>query len=278
MQAQFKDKGVTFIGYSAQDHNNSAEQVAAFVAKRGPKLKYTFVYADGKETYDAWMTAAGRGGIPCSFVVGKDSKLAYIGHPIYLDSVIPKVVDGTWEAKEGAAEVARVTRELFAVNRVVAGKDPEAILKAIEEFEARHPGMAHAGYFTGQRIGALIKLKKTNEAATAAERAVDEAARWGDVTRLRAVSAALREAAKDDKALSATALKAAEGMVTAAGDKDPMALLNLATTYHALGDKEKAKEVGKKAVEAASKEPAALRRRVEQEAKKLKDEGDGGAK
>ena len=55
------------------------------------------------------MKAAGRNGIPCSFVVGKDSKLAYIGHPIYLDSVIPKVVDGSWEPKEGMAEVGRVT-------------------------------------------------------------------------------------------------------------------------------------------------------------------------
>src|SRR5205809_3312138 len=36
LQAQYKDKGVTFIGYSSKDPNNSAEQVAAFVAKRGP--------------------------------------------------------------------------------------------------------------------------------------------------------------------------------------------------------------------------------------------------
>src|SRR5262245_14420021 len=34
MQAEYKDKGVTFIGYSHKDPNNSAEQVAAFVAQR----------------------------------------------------------------------------------------------------------------------------------------------------------------------------------------------------------------------------------------------------
>jgi hypothetical protein len=83
------------------------------------------------------MTAAGHGGIPCSFVAGKDLKLAYVGHPLYLDSVIPKVVDGTWEAKEVTAEVDRVKKELAGLNRVV--------------------------------IGALVKLKKTNEAKKAAE-------------------------------------------------------------------------------------------------------------
>src|SRR5436305_5946962 len=41
MQAEYKDKGVTFIGYSAKDPNNDMEKVTAFVTKRGPKLGYT---------------------------------------------------------------------------------------------------------------------------------------------------------------------------------------------------------------------------------------------
>ena len=62
--------------------------MATFVEKRGPKLGYTFAYADDRETYDAYMKAAGQGGIPCSFVVDKDGKIAYIGHPMYLGLVI----------------------------------------------------------------------------------------------------------------------------------------------------------------------------------------------
>src|SRR3954447_25972964 len=67
LQEQYKDKGVTFIGFSAGDPNNTEEKVSAFVKKRGPKLKYTFAYGDDRETYNAWMKAAGQGGIPCSF-------------------------------------------------------------------------------------------------------------------------------------------------------------------------------------------------------------------
>ena len=94
MQEQYKGKA-TFIGYSAKDPNNTAEKVAAFVEKRGPKLGYTFVYADDRDTYNKWMKAAAQNGIPCSFVVGKDGRLAYIGHPMYLDLVLPKVVAGS---------------------------------------------------------------------------------------------------------------------------------------------------------------------------------------
>ena len=49
------------------------------------------------------MKAANQNGIPCSFVVGKDGTIAYIGHPMYLDEVLPKVVAGKWtpeDAKE----------------------------------------------------------------------------------------------------------------------------------------------------------------------------------
>src|SRR5262249_8386873 len=88
LQAQYKGKGVTFIGFSAKAPNNTQKQVAAFVKKRGPKLKYTFAYGDDRKTHEAWMGAAGRSGIPCAFVVDKASKIAYIGHPMYLDVVL----------------------------------------------------------------------------------------------------------------------------------------------------------------------------------------------
>src|SRR5688500_17455059 len=63
MQREYKDKGVTFVGFTKKDRTNTAEKVAAFVEKRGPKLGYTFAYADDAETYDAYMQASGQGGI-----------------------------------------------------------------------------------------------------------------------------------------------------------------------------------------------------------------------
>ena len=110
LQAEYKDKGVTFIGYSAKDPRNTAEKVAEFVTKRGPKLGYTFAYGDNRDTYETWMEAAHQNGIPCSFVISPKGKIAYIGHPMFLGMVLPKVLDGTWNAEHGALEVAEIGR------------------------------------------------------------------------------------------------------------------------------------------------------------------------
>src|SRR5262249_6884576 len=147
MQAEYRDKGVTFIGFSAKDPNNTMEKVSAMVEKRGKKLGYTFAYADDRETYDAWMKAAGQNGIPCSFVVGKDGKIAYIGHPMYLDVVLPKVVAGTWKGADEAEAMKKVEEDVNAAFKALNDKDAEASLKALADFEAKYPAMHDVPYF-----------------------------------------------------------------------------------------------------------------------------------
>jgi thiol-disulfide isomerase/thioredoxin len=264
LQAEYKGKGVTFIGFSTKTQD-AEEKIAAFVKQRGPKLGYTFAYGDDS---DAWMKASGQRGIPCSFVVDKASRVAYIGHPVFLDVVLPKVVDGTWNAEAGAEEIKKIDKEFDDVFASLQ-KDGEAGLKALADFEAKNPALKDIPYFTGPRLAALLKAGKPGEAKQRAESVMKKAEKYGDTAALYAVSATLRAQAKDNKDLMALALKAAEGMVDTAGDKDPVALINLASTYFAAGDKAKAKEYRKKAVEAASKESPGLKRRVEEEAKKI---------
>src|SRR5689334_8112127 len=79
LQKQYKGKGVTIIGCTATAFNDTQEKAAAFVRKRGPALKYRFAFA-GDRTFAAWMKAAGREGIPCSFVVDRAGRIAYIGN------------------------------------------------------------------------------------------------------------------------------------------------------------------------------------------------------
>src|SRR4051812_29459821 len=116
LQAEYKEKGVTVVGFTSKDdRGNVRDKVAEFVKARGPKLNYAFAYADDADTNDAYMKASGQGGIPCTFVVGKDGRLAYIGHPMYLDLVLPKVVAGTWVAEKDAPEVEKIDAEVDAL-------------------------------------------------------------------------------------------------------------------------------------------------------------------
>jgi thiol-disulfide isomerase/thioredoxin len=252
MQAAYRDKGVTFIGFSAKDPSNTEEKVAAFVKKRGPKLKYTFAYGDDRDTYDAWMRAAGRSGIPCSFVVDRAGKIAYIGHPMYLDLVLPKVIAGTWKGAESKEELDRIDKEVNGVFRALSGRDARASLKALTDFETRHPALAHIPYFLGPKMSLLLQAGKEGEARKMAEEVLERAVKQDDPTALRAVSAVMRSGkAKENKEMLGLSLKAAQAMLKVAGDKDAGALFNLAEVYFATGDRARAREYGRKAIAAA---------------------------
>jgi len=250
LQQQYK-KDVTFIGFSAKDKSNTEEKVSEFVKKRGPKLKYTFAFEDGRDTYDSYMKAAKQGGIPCSYVVDKAGKIAYIGHPMYLDVVLPKVVTGKWD-KESLQEVKEIEKEVNGLFRMPQDAEPEEKLAKFTAFDKKHPLLSKIPYFTGTKLSLMVEAKKPEEAKKAAEKILEGAIKGDDTRAMQTVSASMRSpGAKDNKDLMALSLKAAEALLKSAGDKDMLALYNMAETQFAKGDKEKAKEYGKKAVEAA---------------------------
>lgn len=274
MQKEYKDKGVTFIGYTAKDPNNSAEKVAAFVEKRGPKLGYTFAYDDDRETYDAYMKAAGQNGIPCSYVVDREGKIAYIGHPMFLGLVVPKVVEGKW-TRDDLAGMEKVDKDVDAVFASFRKPDAEEGLKVLADFEAKYPALHDIPYFVGPRLSLMLKAKKYDEVKAAAEKMITKAVKQDDPTLLRSVSGALRSPdAKDQKELLKLSVEAAETGVKVAGDKDPIALLNAAQAHLATGDKAKAKEYGQKAIAAADDDrmKTALERLVKEFDKEEKKE------
>jgi thiol-disulfide isomerase/thioredoxin len=277
LQREYKDKGVTVVGFTAKDPSNSAEKVAKFVGKRGPKLGYTFAYADGRQTYEAWMDAAKQNGIPCSFVIDPKGKVAYIGHPMYLDEVLPKVVDGSWNAEEDAAALKKTEKEVNNVFQALNKSDPEAGLKALADFEGRHPAMGKIPYFVAPRIQLLLKAKKTDEAVKAAQEALARASEQGDTMGLGSLTRALssKEAKDAGKEVTGLALRAAGAMLEASGEDDPIALLTAAEAHFAAGDKAKAREYGRKASGAAAGESAGLANQIRQRAKKYEaDDGE----
>lgn len=275
LQGEFRDQGVTVIGYSAKDPGdnpaNNHERVSEFVKKRGPKLGYTFAYGDDRKTYDAWMRAAGQNGIPCCFVVDKATKIAYIGHPMFLDLVLPKVVAGTWKTDDNHG-LKEVQSELDTVFKAISGTDATAGLKALAGLEAKHPKLTAIPYFVYPKLAMLLKTKNFVESKKYAEALMTKAIKKDDADTLQTVSAILRSPdAKDQKELLATALKAAETGLKIAGNKDVAGLMGVAETHFALGDKAKARAFGARALEAATpQQRPELERRV-----KMYDEEKG---
>src|SRR5262245_8436564 len=100
LQRAYRDKGVTFIGVTSEDPHNDLGAVEAMVKAKGDGMDYTVAWDSGRKTNEAYMTAAGQGGIPCSFLIDGAGRIAYIGHPIMLDLPVSQVVAGTWDVEK----------------------------------------------------------------------------------------------------------------------------------------------------------------------------------
>ncbi|NBO92208.1 MAG: hypothetical protein EBV06_07820 [Planctomycetia bacterium] len=247
---EFKSKGVTIIGFSSKDTINSVEKVTDFVEKRGPKLGYTFAYEDNRDTNAKFMKAAGQSGIPCSFVIDKAGKIAYIGHPMFLDAVLPKVVDGTWDCSKGEAESTRLKEQYTKAAKALMSKDAEEGLAEYTKLAQANPWLAKVPYLTSPRLSAMVKAKKFDDVKNMASGMLAKGIADSDPGILGNLARSLREA-NDNKEIQGMALKAAEHFYKIDGPKSMGAAMTLAQTHEALGNKAEAKKFAEQAVERA---------------------------
>lgn len=250
LQAEYKDKGVTFIGYSKQDDNNTLEKVEAFVKRRGPKLGYTFCFGEEPDVYESFMTASGNGGIPCCYVIDRDTKIAFMGHPMYLDLVLPKVAEGKWTLADAVA-IDGIEKEVNTLFGALNGK-PETVLATFADFEKKHPTIAQAPYFQPARMAAMLKLKKYDDAKLFARNLMAKAKKNDDDTLYSTVSRSLRSPeGRGQPALMELALKSADEALKLLGENDSRALLSVAQTSYIAGDMARGKAFADKAIAAA---------------------------
>ena len=119
LQKKFRDKGVTLIGVSDED----ADTVKPFLKKMGEKMAYTVAADPERTTYAAYMQAYGQNGIPTAFVVDREGRVAWVGHPMDgLEETLEKVVAGTYDLAAAQAEHdGRAEREkrMVELNRLL---------------------------------------------------------------------------------------------------------------------------------------------------------------
>jgi len=250
IQHEYKDKGLTVIGVTSEDPNNTLDGVKKMVQEKGDGMGYTVAWDDGRKTNDAFMKAAKQRGIPTSFVVDKEGTIAYIGHPMTLDMVIDDVVAGKWDAKTGGEKIKGIMAEQRAIYEKMEG-DPAGALKAMSEFEGKYPKLAKG--MTEMKYMLQVKAGDAGAKATGTK-LVDGLITKKDSQGLNAFAWGIvdpegdMEKGKRDYDL---AMKAAEAAVKLTDNKDAAILDTLARCYFEKGDKAKAIEVQTKAVELA---------------------------
>lgn len=131
-----------------------ADRVAAFVKSQGTRMDYLVGMDDAKATIaNAWMKAAGEGGIPMSFVIGRDGHIAWMGHVDGLEAVLPKVLDGTFDVAAARRQRTLQVEVFQPVRSAMEGKEYDKALRLIEAKVAKQPELAR--YFEYDKYSAL---------------------------------------------------------------------------------------------------------------------------
>jgi thiol-disulfide isomerase/thioredoxin len=185
LQEKYAKDNVIVIGQNVWERDASLPE--PFVQKMGDKMKYRVRLDDptGNDGQMAktWMQAAGQGGIPCSFVVGKDSKIAWIGHPMQLEPILKQVIAGTFNPAKAAADEAALETAQQKLMQAMQASDFDGALKVVDEVETMKPELA--GPLAGLRFRIYLQKKDYEnaykQAAKIGETMKDNAAALNDV-------------------------------------------------------------------------------------------------
>lgn len=108
LQTKYADKGLRIVSISSEP----LDVVTSFLDNEladasGQKKKIgdiTKAYSlttdpDGSSEKD-YMLASNQDGIPCAFLVGKDAKIEWIGHPMDMDNILASILQDKWDRKK----------------------------------------------------------------------------------------------------------------------------------------------------------------------------------
>lgn len=108
LQAKHADRGLVVIGVTVPDtRGNTLENVEALVKQKGDVLGYRVAWDESQAMWANYMQAASKGSIPCSFLVDRTGRIAYIDHPDRIDATLELVLDNKHDLDKLAANSAK---------------------------------------------------------------------------------------------------------------------------------------------------------------------------
>jgi thiol-disulfide isomerase/thioredoxin len=186
VQKKFADKNVQIVSISDED----LDTVEKFLERDFPGAKksedapktfreltssYCLTADPDRSSYESYMEAAGQNGIPCAFIVGKDQKIEWIGHPMSMDEALGKVVDGSWD-RIAFAEEFKAQQELdILMSKIFRAGSPEKSLEQIDAAIEKYDSAKIQDRLKMLRVQVLAQAGKIDEAMTAIETLIAEA-------------------------------------------------------------------------------------------------------
>ena len=168
---KYRDK-ITVLSVNIYENETKfIPKIKAFVDSMGDRMDYRVVMGDSSFFAAKWFDASGSRGLPFSFVVNAQGKLAWMGHPKDLGEVLPAVTDNSWDIKKALAK-RNLERRLLELDLNAhyelanywadplkpddLGK-PDSALFLINEIVTKEPLLKYAPFIAYQTFAALLK-------------------------------------------------------------------------------------------------------------------------
>ena len=91
LQKKYRDRGVVFMGLT----DEAPSLVKSFVQRMGDKMDYAIGIDERDKAYETYMKPFDQDGIPHAFIVDKEGRLVWHGHPTSnLDKALDELVSG----------------------------------------------------------------------------------------------------------------------------------------------------------------------------------------
>jgi hypothetical protein len=249
LQRALVDDGVTVICVASGDAGDSLAAVESVVQEQGDDIACTVAWDDAKATKVAFMQAAGKRKLPCTFVIGRDGRIAFIGRR-WPELALAGIRAGDWEPKTAAAKTTAAKARLRQMRDAVR-KAPATVDAEMESLRKDYPFVLLADRFAEIEFQAHLTTGALDRAYAAASTIVDDASLARDASALNQVAWAIvdpdRDLARRDLDL---ALRAAQKAVELTKDKDGASLDTLARVLFWRHDLQQAITVQEKAVQA----------------------------
>ena len=259
---KFKDKGVVVIGQDVWEQDDSG--VAAFVKKMGDQMTYRVALDDKSQDASGamavnWMKAADQHGIPTAFIIDKQGRIAWIGHPMSLkEQVLEDILAGKFDLAAFAKKYEKLqqTQKLQIeleqkLHHAMQDKNWDAADAALAGLEKTVPG-GDRNQFTPLHLRILLGRKDYNGAYKLAELMSD--AHQGDPAFQNGLAWTLATTKGVDQRGLILAEKIAESANETAKGKLPQILDTLARTQFMNGKTKEAIGTEQKAVDLAPDE------------------------
>jgi thiol-disulfide isomerase/thioredoxin len=259
---EFKDKGVIAIGQDVWEPDNSG--VAVFVKKMGDKMTYRVALDDSSHETNGfmavnWMKAADQHGIPTAFIINKQGRIAWIGHPMGLNAqLLEEILADKFDIAAFAQKYEKQQQEeaqreaLYTkLRQAMREKNWDAADAAVAELEKSMPEQMRS-YSGVMRLQILLGRKDYDGASKLAESLSD--AHQDNANLQNGLAWTLAVTKEANPRCLALAEKIAERANTIANGKDPAILDTLARAQFMNGKTNEAVVTEQKVVDIAPDE------------------------